>query len=140
MTGTVLKLTGLAYGDLDKLRETICPGNAVFIGREPEYDKPEGKAYVAMCKGLKLGYIPLLDTLRGYYKEAHTQDARGRIAQWGNACNCVRIWLESREKYNSEVEWVVWVKTLLYDHDGVHTEVDNGKVCAVAVLFKEVVP
>ena len=133
----LLKLTGLAHGNLDKL-DDICPGNAVFIEREEKYDKPEGKAYKATCKGLTLGYIPLVQTLRGYYKEAYSPEQKKRIFLWGEDTVAVRGWLESRERYNMETEWVSRVKTLLYDHDGVHLPQDNGKVAAVAVIFAEI--
>jgi hypothetical protein len=129
----VLKLTGLQHGELDKLQD-ICPGNAVWIERQPEYDKEGGKAYKAMCKGVLLGYIPLVPTLRTYFDEANNDDQKDRIAQWGRACVKVRMWLDSRKKF----PLVVRVQTILYDHDGKHLPIDNGKVAAVAVLFEEV--
>jgi hypothetical protein len=134
----VVKLTGLAHGDIAKL-ETICPGNGVKIIREPKYDKPEGKAYKAICKDLIIGYIPLVPTLRAYYEEAYTAEAKARIGDWGEAVVKVREWLDSRVKYQFEESWDVRVKTLLYDHDGVHKPYDNGKVAAVSVEFTEAV-
>ena len=88
----VLKLTGLQHGELKSLQD-ICPGNAVWIERQPEYDKEEGKAYRAMCKGVLLGYIPLVATLRTYYAEANTDDQRDLLSQCGRACVKVRVWL-----------------------------------------------
>jgi len=133
----IVKLTGLSHGNLKKL-DDICPGNAVDVTREPKWDKPEGKAYKATCKGVEIGYIPLIPTLRGYYQEASNDEQRDRLAQWGRATSAVRLWLESRENYMLESKWTVRVKTLLYDHFGVHKPEDNGKVAAVAVDFEDV--
>ena len=133
----VIKLTGLAHGDIKEL-ETICPGNSVTIIREPKYDKPEGLAYKALCKDLVLGYIPLVPTLRAYYADAYTKEAQVRINDWGVAVGKVRLWLDSRVKYQFEDCWQVRVHTLLYDHDGVHKPQDNGKVAAVSVEFGEI--
>ena len=134
----IVKLTGIAHHDIESL-ETLCPGNLVTIIREPKYDKPEGLAYKAICKDIVIGYVPLVSTLRSYWAEAYTEDAKGRIAEWGEAVGSVRTWLDSRVKYQFEDTWNVQVKTLLYDHDGVHKPYDNGKVAAISVLFGEVV-
>lgn len=132
----ILQLTGLQYHDITKVQD-ICPGNAVDIIREPKFDKPEGKAYKATCKGVVIGYVPLVPTLRGYYNEATSDEQRDSLSQWGTATKAVRVWLESRETYMLESKWTVRVKTLLYNHNGVYKREDNGRVAAVSVDFED---
>jgi len=133
----ILQLTGLQYYDIKKLKD-ICPGNAVDIIREPIKDMPEGRAYKAMCKGLMIGYIPLVSTIGRYQEDASSDEKVKSLNEWIEATKAVRVWLNSRETYMLESKWTVRVKTLLYNHNGVYKRTDNGKVAAVAVDFEDV--
>ena len=133
------QITGLAHSDFAKIAESVCPGNEVQIVREPEQDRNEGKTYKAFCKGTHIGYLPLISTLRGYYRKAKNDACRNRINQWGIATRAVREWLEGREKYNNETEWSVRVQTLLYQHpNGKWTEDEVGNPKQISVNFEDV--
>ena len=135
----VTQVTGLAHSDFAKVAESVCKGNEVQIVREPKQDRNEGKAYKAFCKETHIGYLPLISTLRGYYRKAKNDDCRNRINQWGIATRAVREWLEGREKYNNETEWSVRVQTLLYQHpNGKWTEEEVGNPKQISVNFEEV--
>ena len=135
-------LTGLQYADIDKVKECVCVGNAVHIVREPEFDKEE-KAYKAICKGVKIGYIPCVETIRGYYKASNHDAHRSDLATWGRATKAIREWLESRERYQMEDEWVVRVAEITYDYDyntvgDNYNTVGKGELQQISVNFEDV--
>ena len=132
------KLTGLQHGQIELIKESVCVGNLVKIVRDPEWDKPEGKAYKAICKDVKIGYVPLLSTLRGYWKDADTQTKRDRINEWGVATSKIREWLESREKFHFETEWNTKICMMLYWENGEQVARETKDIAAVSVMFEEV--
>ena len=135
----VVRLIGLKHHDWDKIRETIGVGNLVTLSHDSQWDKPEGKAYKAEYGGFQIGYIPLVPTLREYYKAAQCDAERDRLAQWGQAASKVREWLDSRVKYNHEESWMVPVHTILFrDQNGVYNSADIGEPTQISIAFEEV--
>ena len=134
----VCKLTGLQYHQWDKVKESIGPKNIVTIEREPKYDKPEGLAYRASYGGFVIGYIPLVDTLRGYWHVATTDEEKSRISQWEDATDSVRAWLDSQVKYRDKTEWSVPVWDVLYKDEVGYNTKGRGNPVQISLAFEEV--
>ena len=131
----ICKLTGLQYCQWDEIKDTIGPKNLVKLVREPKYDKPEGLAYKAIYGGFVIGYIPLVDTIRGYWHDSPTKEGKERANAWGKAAIRVRDWLDYRTKYHQEDIWMVPVWEVLYkDSDGYNTK-DSGNPGQISLAF-----
>ena len=135
----VVRLIGLMHHDWSKVRESIGIKNRVVVQHDPQWDKPEGRAYKVSYAGQVIGYIPLVPTLRGYYKEAQSDAERERLGEWGRATSKVREWLDSRVKYQFEAEWGVTVHSVLYRRkDGSYTTEECGTPVQISIGFNEV--
>jgi len=133
------RLTGMLHGDWSKVRETIGFGNLVTLKHVPEFDTEEGTAWQASYAGLVIGYIPLVPTLRGYYKEAKTIEERTRLTEWGLAATRVRWWLDDRLKCRFEEEHLIPVHTILYrDADGTYNVKDRGTPTQISLGFEDI--
>ena len=135
---TVVRLIGLIHGQWDDIKESIGPGNRVTLEHDKAWDRPEGNAYRAKYGGCAIGYIPLVPTLRKFYKEAHSDVERHKHTEWGRATVKVREWLDSRVKYNHEESWSIPVWGILYhDENGYNTK-DRGEPRQICLAFEEV--
>lgn len=113
----VIKLTGIAYHDLKDIEDCVVPKNVAYIVRENNEKASDGIAYRADCKGLCIGYVPELATLRKYYKEATSEDERIRIMSWGNAVKLCREQFKIDYDNNGTEQWKAVVSGLLYFND-----------------------
>ena len=131
-----VKLTALQHSDFEKVKDVICKGNMVYIIPRPDLDK-FGKAgehaYEVICKGVSIGFIPLLSTLRGYWKDAVTKDGQEAICKWGVAVEALRHHLDSQVKYQMKEEIIGKVCELLYLHQGEYTTKERGVLSQVAI-------
>jgi hypothetical protein len=96
------KLAGVAHNKVKEIRDTICPKNLVTIERAPELDndpinegKPnycDGLAYRCVCKGVPIGYLGLLRTIRTYKSDATNGSEQDyeRWFQWGTSTKAIR--------------------------------------------------
>ena len=114
----IVKLTALRHGDIGKIEDGIVPKNRCAIAAEVNEHASNGVAYVAYCKGLKIGYIPELKTLRGYLRDAKTQEAQSRVIEWGKATRAVRDQFRIDADNNGQAEWAATVAGLLYCCEG----------------------
>ena len=120
-------LTGLKHHDVQTIAESIVPKNSVTVKHEPELDidlkkKPDrtcdGLAWRCECKGLLIGYIPLIRTLRKYYNEATSDAERESNRQRGLATKAVRDQLRIELENLGTDCHTVKVSGLLYAKEG----------------------
>ena len=130
----VTKLTGLKYHGIQSIADSLCKGNMVTLIREPELDKnPEGTcdglAYRADCKGVCIGYLPLIRTLRKYYKEAKSDSKRHLIEDWAKSVIAVRRQMKLDTENTGQIKWTAKVWDIRYtdgaEHYKTHDEVDR---------------
>jgi hypothetical protein len=119
----ITKITGNKHHDLSAIADCIVPGNAVFVLRDDAWHKePEngcdGIAYRCETKGVVIGYLPLLRTLRKYMAEAYSEEARERIRRWGLATKAIRQQLFIDYGNLGTERWVAKVAGLLYFKEG----------------------
>ena len=113
----IVKLNALAYGDIAQIEDCVVPKNRCTILAVENEHASNGVAYVVYCKGLLIGYIPELATLRGYLKDANTQEAQARVIEWGKATRAVRDQFRIDADNNGAEEWAATVAGLLYCKD-----------------------
>ena len=116
----ICKLTGLQFHDIKKIAECLVIVNAVSVDREPSFDKEpdrtcDGRAYVCKTKGVCIGYLPLLRTLRKYMAEAQEEEAKERIRQWGLATKAIRQQLKIDHDNIGREHWTAKVSGILYE-------------------------
>ena len=134
----VVRLIGLKHHQWNEIKDSIGVGNMVLVEHDPSLDNEKGKAYSVSYGGFLIGFLPLVPTLRGYYKEAPTDADRERIAEWGRATVKVREWLDSRMKYHHEESWSVPVQTVLFkDETGYNTN-DSGEPRQISIAFEDI--
>ncbi len=109
-----VKLTGIAHHHSKEIAECIVPKNSVIIRLEANEKASNGFAYSAVCKGLLIGYLPELDTLRKYYADATTDSKRANISAWGHAVKACREQFKIDYENSGTEEWKATVCGLLY--------------------------
>ena len=119
----ITRITGVKFHDLSNVAESIVIKNAVQVVREPEWDKEpdrtcDGLAYRCDTKGVCIGYLPLLRTLRKYLADATTDAERERIRQWGLATKAIRQQLKIDGDNIGSDRWTAYVAGLLYQREG----------------------
>ena len=113
----IVKLNALAHGDIGKIEDCIVPKNRCSIRAVENKHASNGVAYVVYCKGLEIGMIPELNTLRKYLKDAKSQEAQSRVIEWGKATRAVRDQFRIDEDALGQTEWGASVAGLLYCKD-----------------------
>lgn len=113
----VIKLTGLAFHELNQIAESLVPGNMAYFVAEENEKASNGIAFRCDCKGVTIGYLPELSTLRKYYRESKKEDERYRISAWGNAVKAVREQFKIDMDNNGQNRWSARVCGLLYADD-----------------------
>ena len=132
----VCRLIGLEHHDWDKIKHSVGVGNLATVEHEAEWDKEEGLSYRVSYGGFVIGHIPLVPTLRTFYKKATSKAERDRNEAWGGAAVAVRLWLDSRVKYNHEEKWEIPVWGVLFrDENGYNTK-DRGEPTQISLGFE----
>ena len=138
---TRCQLTGLQHSELDKIIEEIAPGNMVTIRHDPELDKEpvndfdhpcDGLAWVVVCKNVKIGYIPLLSTLRDYWRKAGTQEKRDRNEKRAKATIKVRDQLRLDLERNGKEEFITVIGEITY-RDGGWNQDGRGRLKMISI-------
>ena len=98
-------------------------GNQVEITLDPQVDKEpdrkcDGIAYVCHTKGVCIGYLPLLRTLRKYMTEACGEDDKERVRRWGLATKAIRQQLKIDHDNMGISRWTAKVAGLIYKMEG----------------------
>jgi hypothetical protein len=121
-----VKLTGIAHHEAKQIQDCIVPKNGVKIVREANAKASDGFAYRADCKGLLIGYIPELSTLRKYYSEAYSESKRHEVSAWGSAVKACREQFKIDYEMNGTESWSAKVCGLLYSKtiDGIEAWVE----------------
>ncbi len=119
----ITRITGSKHHDLSKIADSIVIKNLVTVTLDPQWDKEpdrtcDGIAYKCSTKGVCIGYLPLLRTLRGYMNDAYSDEARERVRQWGLATKAIRQQLKIDRDNIGQTEWKAYVAGLLYSKDG----------------------
>lgn len=109
-----VKLTGIAHSKASEIEESVVPRNYAVIKREPNEKGTDGIAYACYCKGLMIGYVPELPTLRKYYSEARTESKRHEISVWGHAVKSCRYQFKIDYENNGTDEWKASICGLIY--------------------------
>jgi len=134
----VVKLTGLKHSDWADACESVTIGNQVSVRHDPEFDNDQGRAYKVIYGAWCIGYIPLLESIEDYGKGAASDAERDRLRQWWVATKKVRLWLDSRVKYNSDEQWTALVHTILYkDKNGNYNTKEIGEAEQVSIVFED---
>ena len=114
----ITKITGIAHGEAKQVAETLCPKNLVTCYRELNDKDSSGIAYRVDCKGVKIGYLPDLETLRKYYSDAQNEAERARIKEWGTSVKACRTQFGLDFDLNGQITWTGKVANILYSKDG----------------------
>ena len=112
-----IKLTAIRHGDIKQIEDCLCVGNVVHIKDEANPKASNGVAYLAECKGYKIGYVPELESVRGYYREARDDDARARIDLWGRSVKALRGQLDTDMGLHGSVCLSGRVHELLFENN-----------------------
>lgn len=143
----ICKITGTKFHDLEQIAECLVIKNACQVIREANPKGSDGIAYRIDCKGVCIGYLPEIATLRKYYKDANTQEEQARIKEWAEAAKAVRQQFKIDYENNGQESWTGHVAGLLYEKDGKwiefqdysdlcqHDENEGWKLRQVAVRF-----
>jgi len=142
----VVEMTGIAHGSIKQIEETICPRNLVEIRDEENQKASKGVAFAAFCKGVKIGYVPELDTLRGYYRAATSDEERMRIDLRGRATRALRGQLWTDMGLHGKVCTTGTIREILYSNDFEwkssldlpEEDRDKWTLRKVSVLFEDV--
>jgi len=113
----IIPITGLRYHDINKIAEALVPKNMVAIRAEGNPAASRGTAYRIDCKGVTIGYINELATLRKWYREAKTEDGRTEKLLIGKAVRAVRDQFKIDEDNLGYTEWPGEIATILYATD-----------------------
>ena len=135
----IVKITGTQYHDMDEISESVVLRNAVFCVRDPQYDKKEtskngwcdGLSYKMECKGVCVGYLPLLRTIRKHVKEAIDSGNKRKYddrVELGKAVKAVRKQLLIDSDSTGQERWTCKIVGLLYATD---TGWDSNPIQAV---------
>ena len=125
----ITTITGTKHHDLNLIAESVVPKNIVFVTHDAQWDKPkengcDGLAWKCTTKGVDIGYLPLVRTLRKYLKDAYSDEARQRIIDRGRATKQIRTQLRIDYENNGTEEFKAFVTGLLYFKDGKWLEFD----------------
>lgn len=152
-----ITITGMKHHDVRDIADCLVPKNAVIVTRDPEWDKEadrtcDGLAYKCECKGVVIGYIPLVRTLRKYYNDATSETGRSRNKERGLATKAVRDQLRTEWESVGTDRWTVRITGLLYANEGKFIEyqeysdlcqskpeeAERWKLCEVSIEFDDV--
>jgi|SRR6056297_492629 len=126
----ITTITGTKHHDLNKISDCLVPKNLVFVTHDEKWDKPaengcDGLAWKCTTKGVDIGYLPLVRTLRKYLKDAHSNEARQRIIDRGRATKQIRNQLRIDYENNGTDQFKAIVAGLLYFKKGKWLEFDE---------------
>lgn len=116
-------MQGAKFHDLQSIAECLVIGNQVVVTLDPEWNKEpdrtcDGIAYACHSKGVLIGYLPLLRTLRKYMAEAYSEDAKERVRRWGLATKAIRQQLKIDHDNACISRWTTKVAGLIYKREG----------------------
>jgi len=113
----ICQLTALRYEHVQDIAESLVPKNSVQVFREENPKDSSGVAYKIICKGVCIGYMPDLKTLRKYYSDTTTMAEQTRIREWGRADKAIRTQYGIDYDQSGTEQWVGRITTLLYATD-----------------------
>ena len=100
-----IEVIGLKFSLDDDVAECLCYGNRISVVKEDNPKASGGVALAVMCKSTRVGYIPELDTLRGYWSESYG-DHKEHVRQQGLAVRGLRKAMEGVEEKKGRVSRV----------------------------------
>ena len=123
----IITITGMKHHEVQSISDCMVPKNVVQVERDSQLDKKpqdgcDGLAYKCTCKGVLIGYIPLLRTLRKYYKDSTTEAQLVKNRRRGIATKAVRNQLLIDSDNLCTELWQAKVVTLLYAKHGKFVE------------------
>lgn len=117
----IVKLNGSNKVDLSTIEETLAIGNVVRIVREENIHDSCGVAYPTFCKGLEIGGIPDLETIRKWLRKARKKKQPQKckkLTEWGMATRAVRDQFVIDYDGLGTEEWTGRVNEIIYEKDG----------------------
>jgi hypothetical protein len=86
----------------------------VFIYREENKKDSSGVAYKIECKGVSIGYLPDIKTLRGYLKDCNDDKQYSNLVEWGKAVKAIREQFKLDFNNLGQENWLGTIAEVLY--------------------------
>ena len=117
-----VKLTGLKFCEMDDVADVLNEKSLLKLVEVNHPAKPNACAYAVEWGGKHIAWLPEVESVRGYYKDALCQAEQARIAEWGNNLKAMRADLEADWANKARV-WMVGVAHLRRNSMGKITEI-----------------
>ena len=116
----LVKLTGLKYSEIDTAEE--LNNHSLMQMKEVNHPVKKGKvAYRLEWGGKHIAWLPELESVRNYYREATTKQERASIEEWGK--NLKQVLIDAgADQYNTGRIWMVKVGKIKRNSMGNITE------------------
>ena len=103
-----IKLTGLQHNNISAVDDLLTEHSMLQLREEVNAKASNGLAYVFEWGGKQIAYLPELETLRGYYKDAYSLSHRVEVALWGIGVADIRDYIHT-DRHNLARIWMVKV-------------------------------